>query len=108
VNNPLTIRMDDGDVDLDPGDTYVVPRGRFHQPVAASETTLLLFEPSATINTGDTPSEFTAERRLVRMDPPQSAIGELSRMLGPVRELARTTGEQPSERRARNRTEETT
>jgi mannose-6-phosphate isomerase-like protein (cupin superfamily) len=65
LSGRLTIRMDEGDVVLDPGDTYVVPRGRFHQPVAASETTLLLFEPSATINTGDTPSEFTAERRLV-------------------------------------------
>jgi mannose-6-phosphate isomerase-like protein (cupin superfamily) len=65
LSGRLMIRMYEGDVVLDPGDSYVVPRGRFHQPVAASETTLLLFEPSATINTGDTPSEFTAERRLV-------------------------------------------
>jgi mannose-6-phosphate isomerase-like protein (cupin superfamily) len=64
LSGSLTIKMDEGDVVLRAGDTYVVPRGRFHQPVAASEAALLLFEPSATINTGDTPSEFTAERRL--------------------------------------------
>ncbi|MEJ7583845.1 MAG: cupin domain-containing protein [Acidimicrobiales bacterium] len=60
----LTIRMDEGDVILETGDTYVVPRGRFHQPCASTETTLLLFEPSETVNTGDTPSDLTAERRL--------------------------------------------
>jgi mannose-6-phosphate isomerase-like protein (cupin superfamily) len=65
LSGRLTIRMDEGDVVLEPGGTYVVPRGRFHQPAAESETTLLLFEPSATANTGDTPNELTAERRLV-------------------------------------------
>jgi mannose-6-phosphate isomerase-like protein (cupin superfamily) len=64
LSGQLTIRMDDGDLNLGPGDTFVVPRGRYHQPVAASETTLLLFEPSDTVNTGDTPSKMTAERRL--------------------------------------------
>jgi hypothetical protein len=36
-----------------------------HQPCAEAETTVLLFEPSATVNTGDTPSTLTAERRVV-------------------------------------------
>ena len=35
-----------------------------HQPYAGAETTVLLFEPSETVNTGDTPSELTAQRRL--------------------------------------------
>lgn len=61
----LTIRMDEGDIVLQPGDTYVVPRGRFHQPYADLETTLLLFEPGETVNTGDTPSQLTATRRVV-------------------------------------------
>lgn len=64
LSGSLTIRLDAGDVVLQPGDTYVVPRGRFHQPVASSETTVLLFEPADTVNTGDTPSELTADRRL--------------------------------------------
>jgi hypothetical protein len=29
------------------------------------ETHLLLFEPSATVNTGDSPSELTSTRRVV-------------------------------------------
>jgi mannose-6-phosphate isomerase-like protein (cupin superfamily) len=61
----LTIRMAEGDMVLSPGDTYVVPRGRTHQPCAETESTLLLFEPSETVNTGDAPSELTAERRVV-------------------------------------------
>jgi mannose-6-phosphate isomerase-like protein (cupin superfamily) len=65
LSGELTIRMDDGNVTLGPGDTYVVPRGRAHQPCAVTETTLLLFEPSATVNTGDTPSDLTADRRVV-------------------------------------------
>lgn len=29
----LAIRLEDGEVNLKPGDTYVVPRGRIHQPL---------------------------------------------------------------------------
>ena len=65
LSGELVIRMDGGDVHLGPGDTYVVPKGTPHQPVAAVETPLLLVEPSDTVNTGDTPSELTAERRVV-------------------------------------------
>jgi len=61
----LTIRTDDGDVVLGPGQAYVVPRGTPHQPVSAEGAEVLLLEPSATVNTGDTPSELTAPRRVV-------------------------------------------
>jgi mannose-6-phosphate isomerase-like protein (cupin superfamily) len=64
LSGRLGIRTDQGDVTLEEGDLHVVPQGAYHQPYAADETTLLLFEPSATVNTGDTPSEFTAERRM--------------------------------------------
>jgi len=61
----LTIRLDDGEVTLGPGQLYVVPRGVHHQPVSVDGAEVLLVEPSETVNTGDTPSELTAERRLV-------------------------------------------
>ncbi len=64
LSGALAIRMDEGDVTLGPGDTDVVPRGRPHQTYAANEATVLLFEPSETVNTGNTPSELTANRRL--------------------------------------------
>ena len=55
----LTIRMDSGDIDLGPGDMYVVPRGVSHQPVSEAGAEVLVIEPSATVNTGDTPRELT-------------------------------------------------
>ncbi|MGY1609448.1 cupin domain-containing protein [Geodermatophilus sp. SYSU D00700] len=64
LSGSLTIRMDDGDVTLGPGQLYVVPRGTPHQPYSPEGAQVLLVEPSATVNTGDTPSELTAERRV--------------------------------------------
>ena len=64
LSGSLTIRMDDGDVHLGPGQLYVVPKGTPHQPCSPEGAEVLLVEPSATVNTGDTPSELTAERRL--------------------------------------------
>lgn len=60
----LTIRLDTGDVTLGPGQLYVVPRGVPHSPVSSEGAQVLLVEPSDTVNTGDTPSALTAERRL--------------------------------------------
>ena len=60
----LTIRLDEGDVELGPGQVYVVPRGVAHQPVSAEGAEVLLVEPSSTVNTGDNPGELTAERRI--------------------------------------------
>lgn len=53
LSGRLTIRLRDGDVQLGPGDLYVVPRGVEHCPVAAEETHLLVIEPQGTPNTGD-------------------------------------------------------
>ncbi len=61
----LTIRLDGDEVALGPGQLYVVPRGVHHQPVSIDGAEVLLIEPSETVNTGDSPSERTADRRLV-------------------------------------------
>jgi mannose-6-phosphate isomerase-like protein (cupin superfamily) len=65
LSGSLTIRLDDGEVDLGPGQLYVVPKGTPHQPYSAEGAEVLLVEPSATVNTGDTPSALTTERRVV-------------------------------------------
>lgn len=65
LEGSLTIRMASGDAVLGPGQLLVVPRGTQHQPVSADGACVLLIEPSATVNTGDTPSELTATRRTV-------------------------------------------
>jgi len=60
VHGRLTIRMDAGDVTLEPGELYVVPRGVPHQPYAETETHIMLLEPAGVVNTGDVGGEFTA------------------------------------------------
>jgi mannose-6-phosphate isomerase-like protein (cupin superfamily) len=65
LTGSLIIRMDAGDVTLAPGEVYIVPKGVQHQPVSPDGATVLLLEPSSTVNTGDTPSSLTAERRVV-------------------------------------------
>jgi mannose-6-phosphate isomerase-like protein (cupin superfamily) len=49
----LRIEMRDGDVELGPGELYVVPKGVEHRPVAEEEVEILLIEPAGTPNTGD-------------------------------------------------------
>jgi mannose-6-phosphate isomerase-like protein (cupin superfamily) len=49
----LTIKLRDGDVNLGPGEMFVVPKGVEHCPVADKECHLLLIEPRGTPNTGD-------------------------------------------------------
>lgn len=65
VKGSLTIRMEAGDVTLGPGQLYVVPRGVRHQPVSSEGAELVLIEPSATVNTGDSPGALTASRRVL-------------------------------------------
>ena len=65
VSGSLTIRMDAGNIELGPGQMFVVPRGVRHQPVSPDGAEVVLIEPSATVNTGDSPSELTADRSVV-------------------------------------------
>ena len=48
-------------VELDEGELYVVPKGVEHCPRAEEETSVLLIEPSDTVNTGDAGGPLTAE-----------------------------------------------
>jgi mannose-6-phosphate isomerase-like protein (cupin superfamily) len=41
------------------GELVVVPRGVEHRPVAEQECSILLFEPAATVNTGNAGGELT-------------------------------------------------
>jgi mannose-6-phosphate isomerase-like protein (cupin superfamily) len=56
----LTIQLRDGDVELGPGELYVVPRGVEHCPRADEEVQLLLIEARGTVNTGDAGGPLTA------------------------------------------------
>ncbi len=55
----LTIKLRSGDIVLDEGDCFIVPRGVEHKPVAAEETHVLVFAPAGTLNTGNVRNERT-------------------------------------------------
>ena len=56
----LTIQLRDRDVELGPGELFVVPKGVEHCPKAELETAVLLIEPAGTVNTGDAGGPMTA------------------------------------------------
>src|ERR687885_207265 len=60
VRGRLTIQLRDRDVELGPGELFVVPRGVEHCPKADEEAQVLLIEPRGTVNTGDAGGELTA------------------------------------------------
>jgi len=59
IKGSLTLRFKDGEVTLNAGDIYIVPRGVEHSPIAEEECHLLLFEPKETAHTGEVESELT-------------------------------------------------
>jgi len=61
LSGHLTVQLRDRDVELDPGELFVVPRGVEHCPKADEETHVLLIEPRETVNTGDAGGDLTAE-----------------------------------------------
>lgn len=53
LKGSIRIEKREGDVTLNAGDMYVVPKNVEHRPVADEEAHLLLIEPAGTPNTGD-------------------------------------------------------
>ncbi|OYV36731.1 MAG: mannose-6-phosphate isomerase [Rhodospirillales bacterium 20-64-7] len=58
----LVIQLRDRDVELGPGELFVVPKGVEHRPVAREEVHVLLIEPQGTPNTGDPATAVVKER----------------------------------------------
>ena len=61
IDGRLRIDFRDGNVELGPGEMYVVPKGVEHKPFAEEEVKLMLIEPRGVVNTGETGGERTAE-----------------------------------------------
>ena len=59
----MKVLLRDGEVDLGPGEFYVVPRGVEHKPVVPDGICeVVLFEPDTTLNTGDVRNDLTRAR----------------------------------------------
>ena len=61
LSGRLVIELRDGQVVLEPGEFFIVPRGVEHKPRADEETHILLFEPKSTLNTGNVRDARTVE-----------------------------------------------
>ena len=63
LSGRLTIQLRDRDVELGPGELFVVSAGVEHCPRSDDGAEILLIEPRGTANTGDAGGELTAEER---------------------------------------------
>jgi mannose-6-phosphate isomerase-like protein (cupin superfamily) len=55
----LRIEFENGAVELEEGETYVVPRGVLHNPVADHECHIMLIERKSTLHTGSVVTDKT-------------------------------------------------
>ena len=62
VHGRFDMQFRDRVLSLDEGELIIVPRGVEHRPVAKREAHVLLFEPAATLNTGNVVTDRTVAR----------------------------------------------
>jgi mannose-6-phosphate isomerase-like protein (cupin superfamily) len=62
VKGRFRMELRDRNVWLEEGEFLIVPRGVEHRPVAEEEVHVLLFEPAATLNTGNVQDEKTVTK----------------------------------------------
>ncbi len=59
VKGSFVMELRDKNIELSAGDFLIVPKGVEHRPNASEEVWVMLFEPAATLNTGNTENELT-------------------------------------------------
>ncbi|ANI90544.1 mannose-6-phosphate isomerase [Arachidicoccus ginsenosidimutans] len=59
VEGVLKMELRDKTIVVNKNEFLIVPRGTEHRPVAEGEAWIMLFEPAATLNTGNTENELT-------------------------------------------------
>ncbi len=59
VEGTLNMAFRDKTITVNKGEFIIVPKGTEHKPIAAEEVLVMLFEPAATINTGNTNNGLT-------------------------------------------------
>lgn len=59
VKGRFTMKLRDGDIDINENEFIIIPKGVEHCPLATEEVSVMLFEPAGTINTGDIKNNFT-------------------------------------------------
>jgi mannose-6-phosphate isomerase-like protein (cupin superfamily) len=62
VKGSFDMEFRDKTVTINEGEFIIVPKGVEHRPNAKEEVQVMLFEPAATLNTGNIKNEMTKER----------------------------------------------
>ncbi len=62
VDGEMTIELRDGEVHLEPGEMFVVPRGVEHKPFCRDECHVLVIDREGTVNTGGEETELTVKK----------------------------------------------
>ncbi|HXP84415.1 MAG TPA: cupin domain-containing protein [Bryobacteraceae bacterium] len=61
VKGRFRMEFQDREVWIEEGEFLIVPRGVEHRPVAEEDVHVLLFEPAATLNTGNVQNDLTVQ-----------------------------------------------
>ena len=61
IEGEFELEFRDRTVNIKKNEFLIVPRGIEHRPTAKNEVSIMLFEPSTTLNTGNTKGELTRE-----------------------------------------------
>lgn len=59
LKGKFVMEFRDKNIELSENEFLIVPKGIEHRPVAEKEVSVMLFEPAATLNTGDKVSDLT-------------------------------------------------
>ena len=67
TNGNLTMKLRDGDIEVNPGEFIVIPAGVEHCPSAKEEVQVVLFEKAGTVNTGSAEGDEKTVENLERI-----------------------------------------
>ena len=59
IEGVLKMELRDKTIVINKNEFIIIPKGTEHRPVAEKEVSVMLFEPSSTLNTGNTVNELT-------------------------------------------------
>lgn len=61
VKGSFIMELRDSSIQINEGEFIIIPKGTEHRPTAKEEVQVMLFEPAATLNTGDLKNDMTRE-----------------------------------------------
>jgi len=61
IEGSIKIEFRDGDVNLNEGEMFVLPKGVENKPFAKKECKVMFVKPKGVVNTGDSSGELTAQ-----------------------------------------------